>query len=280
MFSHSISAVESLQVLILNIIDVTLIHNLILFNQYIKTMTDIQNEKEIEKDEDLSNINVDWYNQLYSQRHSVETLYFEQLRECESNRLTELNASISIQKYFRMHQLRSKHHLLNHSAIQIQRIYRGYTARNYVQFEIKPKYKQSQQRLLYDRMATLIQKCFRGYSSRKNKLNFYARKHYIHQITIRSNNLLHELRRESDKSIQTKMQLKAMKKAQKFDQMIGSLHHLLSTKRIRGIFNSPFGHQFSAKAHGISIEQHIQQKFHHQFESNYYQQSRTEHTSL
>ena len=132
------------------------------------------------------------------------------------------------------------------------------------------KQKLEEERLFYDRMAILIQKVFRGYLSRKYSLDFYARKKYINDITMRSNKLLSELREQNCKNLETQKRMKEMKKAEKFDKLIGNLHHLLSTKRIKGVFKSPFGNEFSATAYGISVEQHIKQKFHQQFESQYY----------
>eukprot|EP01083_Nonionella_stella_P069102 184047_1 len=239
-----------------------------------ETETDESTSADVDTNTDeakpYENINVDWYNKLWTDRNRVTDLYFIKLKECESNRVKELNASICIQKYFRMFQLRTRFHLLNHSATQIQRIYKGYQARNYVEFEVKVQHKLQQQKLLYDRMATLIQKTFRGYISRKDKSDFYARKRYIQQLTIKSNELLQELRDQYDRNIETQKRMEELKKAEKFDQLIGNLHHLVSTKQIRGVFKSPFGREFSATAYGISVEQHIKQKFHHQFESQYY----------
>lgn len=232
-----------------------------------------EDQEKVDKDgipEIYHKINADWYSELWNDRKSVIDLYFDKLRQCESNRLIELNASISIQNYFRMHQLRKRFHLLNHSATEIQRIFRGYQARNYVKYEVRIKHKIKEQQLFYDQMAILIQKVFRGYFSRKYFLNFYARKQYIQQITHKSNKLLNELRDQYEKNMETQKRMEEMQKAEKFDKLIGNLHHLLSTKRIKGIFKSPFGNEFSATAYGISMEKHIQQKFHQQFESKYY----------
>eukprot|EP01084_Bolivina_argentea_P189821 326351_1 len=220
------------------------------------------------------NINADWYQQLWSNRKSAVDLYFLKLKERESNLIQELSASICIQKYFRMFQSRSKFNVLNNAAIQIQRIFRGYMAKNYVKYEVRIKYKLHQQQLFYDQMATLIQKCYRGHLSRKNILNFYARKNYIKQLTIKSNNLLQELRDQYEQNIETQKRMEEIKKAEQFDKLIGNLHHLVSTKATHGVFRSPFGREFSATAYGISVEQHIQQKFHHQFESQYYSHSK------
>lgn len=216
----------------------------------------------------------DWLGELQSSRSSVVDLYFAKLKECEAQRLPELNAAVCAQSYFRMFRLRGRFHVLNHSATQIQRIFRGYTARNLVKFEIRIARKQAQQKLFYERMATLIQKCFRGFISRKRKLNFYARKRYIASITVTSENLLREMHTQYEHNLATQRRMAQSRKADEFERLIGNLHHLLSTKRTNGIFKSPFGAECSATAYGISIEQHIKQKFHERFEREYYAEPR------
>ena len=220
-----------------------------------------------------SQTNADWYGELWNSRNDVVDLYFEKLKERETNRVPELNAAVSIQSYFRMFGARTRFHVLNASATQIQRIYRGYNARNYVQFDVRFRHRLAQQKLFYDRMATLIQKCFRGHCSRKSRLDFYARKRYIEGVTLKGDQLLADLQDQYENNMESQRRMDEEKKAKKFDHLIGNLHHLLSTKRIKGIFKSPFGHEFSATAYGISVEEHIQQKFHQQFQTRYYAQT-------
>ena len=73
-----------------------------------------------------------------------------------------------------MFRLRAHFHTVNAAATQIQRIFRGFVARNFVTFEVRIAEKERAQKLFYDRMATLIQKCFRGFRSRKHSLNSYV----------------------------------------------------------------------------------------------------------
>ena len=131
--------------------------------------------------------------------------------------------------------------------------------------EEQTKQQLMRQRQFFDTMATAIQKIFRGYISRKYVMDFYERKAYINTIKQNSDKFISELRKEEERQMLEKEAMKEAKDAQKFDTLVSSLHHLLSTGTHHGIFSSPFGDEHNATAFGIPIENHIRQSFHSQY---------------
>lgn len=74
----------------------------------------------------------------------------------------------------------------------IQRLYRGYFARK----SIKPLQTERQQlyeKQLLNYLIVSVQRCFRGYHSRKFKFDFYERKKFIEDSLIRGIQLRSEL---------------------------------------------------------------------------------------
>ena len=89
-------------------------------------------------------------------------------------------------------------------------------------------------------MVVRIQKQWRGYYVRKYIHNFYARKRYLEALAIKNQIVrseLDELKEQMDMDAKRRDQDRAEKK---FEYMARKNHYLLSTRQIRGIYNSPF----------------------------------------
>lgn len=98
-----------------------------------------------------------------------------------ANARTEYKAARRIQSLWRGYACR-KHIALQHaSATVIQRWYRGYRARR-LYFKLLEQAVQDQTDEFYGRRAILIQKTFRGFTSRKNIFDYYKLKLWLKQI--------------------------------------------------------------------------------------------------
>lgn len=94
--------------------------------------------------------------------------------------------------------------------------------------------------ILYNYMAILIQKIFRGYYSRRYIHDYYARKKYIEGVVDVSNTLKEKMVKHLELQLERTYEEDAKKQQQEFEYVTQNLHHLVSTKTIPGIYNSPF----------------------------------------
>ncbi len=77
-------------------------------------------------------------------------------------------------------------------AIQIQKMFRGYTGRLYY-FNKQKQEAENQELQYYHYCCSQIQKCYRGYSSRKYKPNYYIRKQFIKESIAKGIELREQL---------------------------------------------------------------------------------------
>jgi hypothetical protein len=97
--------------------------------------------------------------------------------------------------------------------------------------------------------------------SRKKQIDFYARKSYIQKVQIEGDELKRKLEEQFQQSREITQQEKKLEAAKEFHAITASLHHLLSTAGRPGIFRSPYGESYSAKAFDIPVEDHIRDAF-------------------
>ncbi|XXQ37584.1 Myosin motor domain-containing protein [Plasmodiophora brassicae] len=186
--------------------------------------------------------------------------YFEETALAESSRLLELRAVTRMQAWWRGTLARGQLRLLNNSARRIQAAYRGYRGRQRAADQ-RRSHVRSLRRALYNEAATLIQKMYRGYMSRRTRVNFYARKRYIDEVAERSQALRRAMQAEFEQRKEEAREREQLEAAAEFSGITSNLHHLLSTATQAGIFKSPFGEVYSAKAFDIPVEEHIADAF-------------------
>ncbi|KAI8801145.1 hypothetical protein BJ742DRAFT_40020 [Cladochytrium replicatum] len=91
----------------------------------------------------------------------------------------------------------------------------------------------------YHSNATIIQKVWRGYCSRKHKFDFNKRKAYINEVKRK----IVQFREEIAERVKQQRHREKATEMEKFEERIKKLaavrHHLLSTKAIPGIHNRP-----------------------------------------
>uniref|UniRef100_A0A7S0EK24 Uncharacterized protein n=1 Tax=Hanusia phi TaxID=3032 RepID=A0A7S0EK24_9CRYP len=141
------------------------------------------------------------------------------------------------------------------AAISLERLYRGHLGR--LAFEVKQAERDAQvRRAFWDCNATLVQKLWRGFHSRKHAHNFYLRKAYLTSVMTRGLEIRSELEahyRNMSEMEEIKME---QEKIDKFEDVVGSLHHMLSTASCSGVYNSPYVSN-PQTAFGLPIESHL-----------------------
>jgi len=163
---------------------------------------------------------------------------FVKSEEAESLRRDEYRHAVTIQAWYRG--CRSRQYLteLNEKATEIQRIWRGFSARKrwrqMVQLEVD-----ALKSGFYNGMATVIQRTWRGYFSRKLIHDFYALKRYLHGVEEKNREMRALLADEKDKEDKRRLKEKAKEAHRRLVMEAKSKHHLISTYAVPGVYNHP-----------------------------------------
>ncbi|NXU37914.1 SPT17 protein, partial [Drymodes brunneopygia] len=165
--------------------------------------------------------------------------YFYIFRAIDEDRKLKYNAIVKIQRWFRACRVRAYLRHLSKMTILIQKWWRGYLRRKHFREIVERAYFIKKLKF-YNEMAVRIQKIWRGYYVRKYIHNFYALKKYLEAVSVNNELVRSELQeyaemREDEEKIKD---LEKKEKEKKYQAR--KMHYLLSTKKIPGIYNSPF----------------------------------------
>lgn len=165
-------------------------------------------------------------------------------------------AATKIQSMARMRSQRIRFLIIRAKIVNIQRCYRGYLGRKrFLRHRISKL--QSFNRAVFDHFASRIQACFRGFVLRKYTCDFYARKRYIRSVMEKSEQVRQdvaaqaELTRSQHEAAQRSEQLAEFRKA------TASLHHLLSTSAVSGIYRGPLSVDGCKTVFGTHMEDEL-----------------------
>ncbi len=102
---------------------------------------------------------------------------------------------------------------------------------------------------LLNACAVLVQKCGRGFISRRNRHDFYARKSYIATIAARGDDMRAAVQQYRVDQEQRLSQERRTKADAEFGVLTQNFHHLVSTKAIPGVFNPPVADSSQVRRH-------------------------------
>lgn len=182
--------------------------------------------------------------------------YFLATNDAAKNIAKELQACITIQKSFRGFVVRKHLRKLGEAATEIQRLFRGFKGRKIYQLSLEER-DFKLQLMRYDCCARLIQKRWKGFFSRQYVSDYYRRKAYLSEVRTQADRFMIEQKDELQRRGQEAEEKYNTERLQEFDQATTNLHHLMSTANRPGVFKSPFGHEYSATAYGICVEDHL-----------------------
>jgi hypothetical protein len=170
--------------------------------------------------------------------------------------MAEHFAAIKIQSSVRQRLGRNDYSLSRHAQISLSRTYRGHRGRLEYEENVDMKFARLR-REFWNSTATIVQKIFRGYYSRKNIHNFYLRKSYIETIASKGEAVRQELNEHFATMQMEAQRQQAEAHVDNFEKVVGSLHHLLSTASCRGLYNSPYHQATQATIFGLPVEEHL-----------------------
>ncbi|GAX75220.1 hypothetical protein CEUSTIGMA_g2664.t1 [Chlamydomonas eustigma] len=199
---------------------------------------------------------------LKSKVPSVLEEYFKACSLAESKRSAEVRAAIVIESCARGFLTRRRLKKLTDVVVNIQRYWRGYLGRLRATLALEIKNKKLRE-LYFDAQASVIQRHWRGFWSRKSKFDFYARKRYLKEVHSKNAEIRKEMEAEAQRAISAQREMAEDMARRLFDSRVGQLHHLVSTAAQPGIFNSPYA--LATKTVplvlGAPVEEHLKASF-------------------
>ena len=128
--------------------------------------------------------------------------FFDLTLEAESRRDEEFGAACCIQSHYRAFVVRMSLKRLHTSAVVIQKHLRAHLARK-LYTRMQEDYIKSLRLAYFNHNATMIQKWFRGYFSRKYMHDFHARKGYIKAVTTLSSRMVLAMRANHKRQVES-----------------------------------------------------------------------------
>lgn len=180
----------------------------------------------------------------------------DKIRDAFENKDLENKSVILIQKIYRGTLAREFFRRNVYFFIEIQRVFRGHKGRDKVKNAKKSK-QVSRQVALFQYFSVQIQKIFRAFYSRKYKNNFYKRKTYLLTVAAKGTEMRQQMLQYAKEQENYEEMESTNKKESEFKKFASNLHHLLSTKQIRGIYNPNPNHMETPTMNNIAIEDHV-----------------------
>jgi hypothetical protein len=193
--------------------------------------------------------------QLQGRMDEVSSQYFDMTQKASDVRGHETRAAKRIQGEWRASKVRYIFASVMKGARTLQRAVRGWLGRQRA-MAIRLQQNRKLNLHFFQHCATVIQRYFRGWWSRRVLLDFHARKQYLDTVAKRGEWTTEYLTREQQKKLADAKAAEERDMRSEFDNLAGELHHLVSTKTIAGVYNPPYNDALP-RAFGKPIEQHL-----------------------
>uniref|UniRef100_A0A8C5TH81 Spermatogenesis associated 17 n=1 Tax=Malurus cyaneus samueli TaxID=2593467 RepID=A0A8C5TH81_9PASS len=158
----------------------------------------------------------------------------------DEERIRKYKAALKIQSWFRGCRVRVYLRYLNKMAVLMQKCWRGYLRRKYFRETVEVEKYFLKFCLVISNISFLqIQKRWRGYYVRKYIHDFYTLKKYLNGVSLNNILVRGELKEYADMK-EKEEEIEALEKKEKEkNYQARRTHYLLSTAQIPGIYNSP-----------------------------------------
>lgn len=166
----------------------------------------------------------------------VKKLFF---RELGQTLCIEFRSARSIQSFVRRFIIQRYIKKLNTSAIVIQKWYRGWRGRVLYRRMLKEHVEEMYQRH-YNKMASIIQKTWHGFLSRRDIFSYYALKAWIRKVQEKNDEVLTTIKANEDELKKQRLEEFEIEARKWVVFILVKLHHLLRTKAIAGVYSKNF----------------------------------------
>ncbi|CAM9779590.1 unnamed protein product [Pylaiella littoralis] len=191
-------------------------------------------------------------------RAAVLTKLDDMLEAREATRDQELKAATDIKRVYRGKTVRDDLTRKRVAMVRIASTYRGYRGRARAQKVLETTLARERM-AVYHYHALAIQGAFRGYQSRKYNYNHARRKGYLQEVVDAGDAVRAELREHEQALLEKEEAEREVAGQAKLHAIAQNLHHLVSTKSISGVFNSPYMRLCGRvpTIRGVEVEQHL-----------------------
>jgi len=199
--------------------------------------------------------------EINSARKELIRGYYQSLNDMERYRYLELKAAITIQKNIRRFLCERRLNLLRKFSLDIQKFFKGFLARAQHMQSVKDLSNDMNMQF-YEYHFTIIQKHWRGFNTRRNKLDYQERKKYLQKIKQKNEETLIKVQ-EYSRAVQYDLERKKEEQHRKnFNDVASHLHHLVSTKAIPGVYNpANIPEELKPQVFNADIETHLKAVF-------------------
>lgn len=194
---------------------------------------------------------------VWRRRHEVVSELEELVATAAEAAPHENHCAALVQRHYRGSIARRRIREQSSAARSIQRVVRGQAGR-LLAHRKRVERETRQEEAVYHYYATLMQKAFRGYYSRRYLHDFHARKAYISTIQAKSEDLRNQLAESMNDQVLSEQGKAEMMAREEFAKVTQNLHHLVSTAVTPGIYNPPYAADDEVPtAFNVPIEEHL-----------------------
>ncbi|KAG0555425.1 hypothetical protein M758_12G170100 [Ceratodon purpureus] len=165
--------------------------------------------------------------------------YIESNLKAKEQRQIEYNATIKIQVATRRFLVKQLIKKWRKSAKEIQRFYRGHLGREYFH-ECRRKRDYELRMAYFNYHALYVQRCFRGYWSRKYICDYYARKAFIAACVLAGKRMRTLCTMNYKLEVSEEQKEAKRKLDEEINKFFSENHHRCSTEVVKGAFYSPY----------------------------------------
>eukprot|EP00667_Euglena_gracilis_P024016 EG_transcript_27388 len=170
-------------------------------------------------------------------RHLLAAV-FAAVTEAERARQRETAAACTIQAMVRMCRARWRYRVTRLAALQVQKAFRGFQGRLKAADAAIAR-EQRRRDEFFTHFAVVVQRRWRGYYSRKWRSNYHELKAYLTEVQQRSEEVRDIAEQYRHETIQEQERQRQEGWRREFNTAAASLHHLISTAAIPGVYRDP-----------------------------------------
>lgn len=196
---------------------------------------------------------------LWESRRGIDARHAALVRQADINQDREFRACVTIQSIRRGILDRRKLKTQGRSLIDMQRIWRGYLGRQIASYTSLQRDK-GRARQLWTRTATVLQKTFRGFYSRRYKHSYYERQAYLNMVNMKDQSIREFSEAVAEQTEEDREMTRVEGEQREFQKLAKDLHHLVSTSNTPGVFNSPYNIE-PVRAFGAPVEAQLKTTF-------------------
>lgn len=195
---------------------------------------------------------------FYALQRKLEDIpkeFLEQIQSADVSRQRELNSAVKIQSWFRALLCRLAYQRVVRALMHIQRYGRTLLAKKRI-LVVRAAWTKKQNLRFFHHCASVIQKFWRGFWSRKKLHDFYKRKRYLNEVVVRGDRTVKVLREQFKAKVEEVQIEQERATHEAFAELTSQLHHLVSTRHIDGVFNTVYAPKV-ASVFDKPLEQHL-----------------------